>query len=100
MFEFIKIEDSSLEILKKIKNLDTSLVFIPSYRTSYDVLLLDYVLYSNDIQLPMSILLKNKISLFKSLGILEVNDKLEKSKLYQEVYKQYLSTLFNEKNNF
>ena len=52
------------------------------YKTSFDFLLLDYVLYTHNIQLPMNILGNDKTNVFKCFGVIEFNTKQKKQRLY------------------
>jgi len=91
------------EGLSKMRNISKKMPFvvIPCHRSHIDYLLISYVFYYNNIQLPFIAAGTNLLfwpmgHIFRNLGAFFIRRTIGDNTLYREVFSQYIKTLLEE----
>lgn len=103
IFEGISSDEAGLERIRRASHHGT-LIYVPCHKSHIDYLMLNYIIYQNNLQTPRIAAGKNLAfwpvgTIFRKLGAFFIRRRFHGAKLYAEVFTTYLKTLIKEGYN-
>ncbi len=103
IFEGISSDEAGLERIRRASPHGT-LIYVPCHKSHVDYLILNYIIYHNNLHPPRVAAGKNLAfwpvgTIFRKLGAFFIRRRFHGAKLYAEVFATYLKTLIKEGYN-
>ncbi|WP_449243859.1 1-acyl-sn-glycerol-3-phosphate acyltransferase [Desulfobacca acetoxidans] len=103
IFEGISLDEAGMERIRQVSPQGT-LIYVPCHKSHIDYLILNYMIYQNNIHPPRIAAGKNLAfwpvgALFRKAGAFFIRRRFHGAKLYAEVFASYLKTLIKEGYN-
>lgn len=103
IFEGISSDEIGIERIRRASPHGT-LIYVPCHKSHIDYLMLNYIIYHNNLQTPRIAAGKNLAffpvgTIFRKLGAFFIRRRFHGAKLYAEVFATYLKTLIKEGYN-
>ncbi|MGQ9920243.1 MAG: 1-acyl-sn-glycerol-3-phosphate acyltransferase [Desulfobacca sp.] len=103
IFDGISSDEAGFERIRRASPHGT-LIYVPCHKSHIDYLILNYIIYQNNLQMPRIAAGKNLAfwpvgTIFRKLGAFFIRRRFHGAKLYAEVFATYLKTLIKEGYN-
>ena len=100
IFEGISLDEAGIERIRRASPHGT-LIYVPCHKSHIDYLMLNYIIYQNNLHPPRIAAGKNLAfwpvgTIFRKLGAFFIRRRFHGAKLYAEVFATYLKTLIKE----
>jgi glycerol-3-phosphate O-acyltransferase len=100
IFEGISLDEAGIERIRRASHHGT-LIYVPCHKSHIDYLMLNYIIYRNNLHPPRVAAGKNLSfwpvgTIFRKVGAFFIRRRFHGAKLYAEVFATYLKTLIKE----